>query len=256
MSGSLKEFLNSLKPKEKIMIILSMAALGIVLIGAVLLIAFCSKPDHVHKYEYRPEKVGDSFNLYANCVAEGCDNPEIYLENIEVTEESRKAPTCLAEGEIVYVYNHEQDVVRFAVYTDKIGHVSQGVEIDIEQTVDAAKVPGIITDVQCGKSGSGSFVCDNCAKEFTVSVKKPAHKFIVDYENAVIPTRTENGSITFWCENNGCPIEDTVTLPKLVYGQNAFPILDENGNSTGYVTYKTKVFFGVVEVVFDKIEFR
>ena len=42
MGGIINEFFKSLKPKEKIVVISSIATLGVVLIGVVLLIAFCS----------------------------------------------------------------------------------------------------------------------------------------------------------------------------------------------------------------------
>ena len=187
MVATLKEFLNSLKPKEKIMIISSMAALGVVLVGVVLLIAFCGKspdvtPPHEHKFDYSLELVNGKFNLNGKCSAEGCDDPQLVIKNVDVKVESTKPATCTAKGEVVYAYTHEGETVKYTVYSDKTEHMLGGKTKDefdnpdgtVNYDVEGIEI-GANSSYVCEGTVKGHFVCDGCNQLVSVDVYKPSH---------------------------------------------------------------------------------
>lgn len=256
MIGTLKEFFNSLKPKEKIMIILSMVALGIVLIGVVLLIAFCSAPEHVHQYDCSLELVDGKFNLIGECKAEDCGNPEIFLADVDATPESTKSATCIAKGEIVYSYTYEGKVAKYTQYTDYSGHMLGGVEMDLEKTYGPGELDGITHSVKCNNIGEGSFVCDNCLESFTVAVEPGKHVIICDYKK--LPTKTAQGLVDCHCQNKACSFiaYDFILNPIILAGpsKNSEIISEPTASQPGYVKYTYRV-FAIMEIVIDKLKY-
>lgn len=219
MVATLKEFLNSLKPKEKIMIISSMAALGVVLVGVVLLIAFCGKsPDvapqpHEHKFDYSLELVNGKFNLNGKCSAEGCDEPELLIKNVDAKVESTKPASCTAKGEVVYAYTHDGKTVKYTVYSDKTQHMLGGKTKDefdnpdgtVNYDVEGIKI-GVNVSYVCEGTVKGHFVCDGCNQLVSVDVYKPSH---TAYDKVITPaTCTSAQKVQTVCSDCGETLSD------------------------------------------------
>ena len=126
MGGIINEFFKSLKPKEKIVVISSIAALGVVLIGVVLLIAFCGTEKHIHNYDYKLELVDGKFNVVGECKVEDCNKPEVLFANVKAEVESTKAATCTEKGETVYTYTHDGVALKYTEQLDAVDHMYSG----------------------------------------------------------------------------------------------------------------------------------
>ena len=338
MGGIINDFLKTLKPKEKAIVISSMAALGVVLIGIVLLIAFCSKDTtnnggikpHEHSFDkYSLEFDAGLFNVKGACSFEGCDEAKILETGVTVTNLPKKEATCTEQGEIVCVYSYNGTTLQYpvtvakkshnfaytlngnqlsgkctadgcnetnevtatsvvqkshdeatckdvakTVYTvtmpdgseieivsygkDKLTkHTLNGTLMDTSVVYEYGTVAGITATVECGKTGEGKFVCDDCGENITVKVKKADHKFQFDYTNAKIPTATETGSIAFTCLNKDCTLFNNkkLQLPaiKIGAGGNSAVVSEPTATEPAYVKYEYESYFG--KVSFAKIPY-
>lgn len=154
MGGIINDFLKTLKPKEKAIVISSMAALGVVLIGIVLLIAFCSKDattpggikPHEHSFDkYSLEFDAGLFNVKGACSFEGCDEAKILETGVTVTNLPKKEATCTEQGEIVCVYSYNGTTLQYPVTVAKKAH-------NFEYTLNGNQLSGKCTADGCNET--------------------------------------------------------------------------------------------------------
>lgn len=180
MGERLNEILKKLKPKEKIAIIVSMSALAAILLGLVLLLAFCGADKHKHSYICTLEMVDGKFTYTRSCTVKDCDQPYYEEKDAKATVESVKDPTCGTMGEIVYVYSYQGSEARYTEYTPVTGkHTLNGKPIEDSLNEDGSinfGIPGVglasgeSTDRPCGTVLQGHYECDSCGKEKLVQI--------------------------------------------------------------------------------------
>ncbi|MBE6532090.1 MAG: hypothetical protein E7676_01105 [Ruminococcaceae bacterium] len=338
MGGIINDFFKTLKPKEKIIVISSMAALGVVLIGVVLLIAFCGKDTsqpggikpHEHTYdEYYLDFNGGFFNVKGDCSFEGCDEAKTLATGVAVSQLPIKEATCTESGQILCVYSYNGTTLQYPVKvekkphsfdydvngnqlsgkctadgcgetnsvtavsvvkksespatckepsktvytatladgselevveygTDKLSkHTLNGTLIDSSVVYNYANVAGVTSNVKCGETGEGKFVCAVCEAQASITVKMPTHKFKLDYANATYPTGTAVGNIGFSCQNATCTefVNENIQLPKIKVGLggNSTIVSEATATSPAYVRYEFDALG--IPVVFERIPY-
>ena len=266
MGGILNDALRSMKSKEKVTVIASMTAVAALLVGIVVMIAYFSGATHVHKYDGKLEFSQGQFNFIAKCTDENCENPDLYIENVNATVFSTKAPTCLTYGEIVYAYEYEGCIVKCAMETDKSGHALGGVEMDLNKTYKYYEDIfqnrlNISTNIPCNSTGEGSFVCDVCHQQQSVNVVSENHKFY--FEITKLPTAQNEGKAIYKCRNVNCnhDINNTsILLPKIEIGQNANLISEATATAPAYVSYTyilpdAYAYMNPKRITFSKLEY-
>ncbi len=180
MGERINEILKKLKPKEKIAIIVSMSALAAILLGLVLLLAFCGADKHKHSYICTLEMVDGKFTYTRSCTVKDCDQPYYEEKDAKATVESVKDPTCGTKGEIVYLYSYQGSEARYTEYTPVTGkHTLNGKPIEESLNEDGSinfGIPGVglasgeSTDRPCGTVVKGHYKCDGCGQLAIIDV--------------------------------------------------------------------------------------
>ncbi len=174
MGERINEILKKLKPKEKIAIIVSMSALAAILLGLVLLLAFCGADKHKHSYICTLEMVDGKFTYARSCTVKDCDQPYYEEKDVNATVESVTDATCGKKGEIVYVYSYQGSEARYIEYTPITGkHTLNGKPIEELLNEDGSideSVPGvslrndIVIERVCGETEKGHYQCESCGE--------------------------------------------------------------------------------------------
>ena len=222
MGERLNEILKKLKPKEKIAIIVSMSALAAILLGLVLLLAFCGADKHKHSYICTLEMVDGKFTYTRSCTVKDCDQPYYEEKDARATVESVKDPTCGTMGEIVYVYSYQGSEARYTEYTPVTGkHTLNGKPIEDSLNEDGSinfGIPGVglasgeSTDRPCGTVVKGHYKCDGCGQLAIIDVA-----FGHRSEDKVIEAATclTSGSQQAVCKDCGEKLADPTEIAPL-----------------------------------------
>ena len=264
MAGILNGSLKSLKSKEKITIVTGMSALAVLLTGVIVLLAYCTGANHTHRYDYNLVYMDGKLNLSGHCKVLACQDPSLYIEDVDAKAQVIKPATCLAEGEVEYSYVHNGNTVKCTVATAKIGHLLEGYEMNLNKKYDViddimANNIALDVNIKCGSLTKASFNCDNCHEIFEVFVSAE-HKYYYDVKDN--PTAYTSGKAYLKCENPGCifgTVGAVLTLPRIQPGINADLIQSETLGAL-YVKYHYKPsdtsIAWMPEVIIEKLEYN
>ena len=164
--------------------LICLAALGILILGIVLICVFAGKkPEaHTHSYEYSLEVTeNNKFNLLGKCSAAGCSAPDYIEENIQGLEfVSSTNSTCSEAGTRVYKYVKDGKTLELTAYADMLPHTLNGKlvsEIANEDGSINCDVEGIElfagSELVCGGTVRGFYSCEVCDGAVPVEVYKP-----------------------------------------------------------------------------------
>ena len=191
MGAKIKEILEKLTQKEKIIIIASASALAVVLITVALLLAFCGTGDgntggvehSTHNYKYQLVKADGKFNVIAKCNLAGCTDAGFVVPDVEADIKSYVDPTIDEEGVIVYSYTYEGYEL---LYTEKLAPIPNHEhklggktekEFLSENRVVNYDYPGIKiannVSYVCEGTVGGFYKCDECEELVQVQVYRP-----------------------------------------------------------------------------------
>ncbi len=241
MIDTLKVFFKSLNKKEKIIVISSMSAFAVVLIAVVLLISFCGAVKHNHKYDYIMEMQDGKFNVIGKCFGEEgeCNKPDVFIADVKATASTTKNPTCIAEGETVYTYTHDNKELTYTVSTPVVDHRVNGTLAGELANADGSfnyNVPGvyILTDDDvCEGTVSGYYTCEDCNGVVSIQVYKPH----IAVERPGIPaTCTTTGTRKIVCDDCGIALDNDITVPAL--GHDYSYTLTIDSGSASELSYK------------------
>ena len=178
MGGIINEFFKSLKPKEKIVVISSVAALGVVLIGVVLLIAFCSNDgsnldglqphDHIFNKYYLEFDAG-SFNVKGACSHEDCDESTTLETAVAITRLPVKQATCTEEGQELCVYVYDGVTLQYSVNVAKKAHSFEydtlsGNQLSGKCTAEGCNATNEITATSVVETSKTAATCKDVSK--------------------------------------------------------------------------------------------
>ena len=199
--------------KEKLTIVFSMVALGLLLFGTVLLIAFCGKDNlisHNHDYNLKLELVDGEFRISGTCTAENCDSPEYTEANVtDTTIIETVSPTCSANGKVTYSVERFGKTITYSSSTNKINHSLNGVDVAtlmnengalMYGTANVVTAPGIVVN-ECNITVDGHYTCSSCENIITAKIFVPhvaADTWQMLPENE--PTCTESGKEELCCK--------------------------------------------------------
>ena len=205
-----------------------------------------------------------AYTLNGNQLSGQCTNDDcaetLSATATSVVKKSEIAATCKDVAKTVYTATladgTEVEVVAYG--TDKLSkHTLNGSLMDTSIVYNYGDVAGITSNVECGKTGTGKFVCEVCASEVAVSVKKPNHKFKLDYTNAQYPTATKVGNIGINCQNDNCTLfnNENIQLPaiKVGAGGNSTIVSQATATSPAYVRYEFDALG--IPVIFERIPY-
>ena len=209
MGGIINDFLKTLKPKEKVIVISSMAALGVVLIGIVLLIAFCSKDTtnnggikpHEHSFDkYSLEFDAGLFNVKGACSFEGCDEAKTLETGVTVTNLPKKEATCTEQGEIVCVYSYNGTTLQYPVTVAKKSHnfayTLNGNQLSGKCTTDGCNETNEVTATSVVQKSHDEATCKDVAKTvYTVTMPDGSEIEIVEYGKDKLSAHKLNGTV-------------------------------------------------------------
>lgn len=190
MGAKIKEILQKLSQKEKIIIIASASALAVVLITVALLLAFCGTGDsgsgdgvgvHTHTYgDFKLEKVDGKFNLIGKCTAAGCPIPDFLLKDVK-TEIKSETQTACGYKEIVYSFNYDGTEVTYSegIVVESNHRLNGKFENEFldENRVANYDIPGVKIfsggTYECEGTVDGYYMCDDCQQLVQINVFKP-----------------------------------------------------------------------------------
>lgn len=170
--------------------------------------------EHEHSYTYtliEGESEG-TFDLRGVCAYEYCENPTFTKKNVQVYISSEEAGSCTEEGKIVYSHNIGGGTVSITVSSGKADHTIGGVPVG-ELTLEDGTLDSGISGVsipdgsECESIVGGSYVCDGCGIEQSVSVYV-SHKG--NFSTVTKPTCTEEGREKLDCLRCGKNVERSV----------------------------------------------
>ena len=242
MAGILNGSLKSLKSKEKITIVTGMSALAVLLIGVIVLLAYCTGANHTHRYDYNLVYMDGKLNLSGHCKVLACQDPSLYIEDVDAKAQVIKSATCLAEGEVEYSYVHNGNTVKCTVATAKIGHLLEGYEMNkmVYNLMDDIYANNLHLDAEmnCGDiPRENSFTCDYCQEKINILVLA-THSYY--YEIVKYPTAYSKGEALYKCQNEGCSFLENkalrLPLPEIQFGVNA-ELLPFDNSGKIYVRY-------------------
>lgn len=187
-------------------------------------------PKAAHLYEYEIVDQNDVLYINGKCKAEGCENPLIFIRNVEdLTLVSVVEGTCFSLRQETYSYVSNGVSGTFVTLVDEdIPHTLCGVAADTLQNDNGEYIYGTdgvkllsLDGVACGALSDGYFVCEVCRQIEVIKVRHPDHKFVYNEADLIAPTPEADGFATLKCENSNCSATHDVTIPKVEEGVNA-----------------------------------
>lgn len=190
--------------REKLVIVIVMAAVAALLLAIAILLTFSGdeplgilKRNHVHDYDVKIELVGGKINLLGHCDVKKCDAPDFLEENVSgVTVSTVAQPTCISEGRRVYTLVYEGKELFCEEVLAKIPHLIDGETVDRFKNEDGhliyngENIGVSVSDavLECGAVFSedvGYFRCSSCLEKVGASVTVP-HKCTMElvYEDS------------------------------------------------------------------------
>ena len=209
-----------------------------------------------HNFRYSLTVEGDKVSLVKTCANVGCYDKEITDVTSEAKIVEETEPTCSKAGAVVYGYSKGGIEVTAKVETAPAlgNHILNGTDyrelMDENGNIDFT-IPGV-KPFSGGTQGCGSvidayFVCANCKELKDIKAVLPSHSYELE-EVIKEPTLAESGEAKLVCQNSFCnkDSELTVTLGKIVIGENAEIVEEASDIHGGVVKYTYTTELGVV----------
>ena len=199
-----------------------------------------------HIFEETYALNGDKVEFVRLCTNGVCGEAIVKDITAEVTFKDEKAPTCKKNGSKEYYYDNK--TISVPIPTVSGNHIFKG-EIytkflNADGTIDYSLggiYPADPTDPEhkkliCGAVIMACFNCIECNKPVNVKASLPEHNYTAQVTKN--PSLTEGGEASVKCSNAFCKEEaKAITLEKIVIGNNAVIIEEENESHGGKVEY-------------------
>ena len=168
-------------------------------------------------------------SVSADCTNEGCTAPEINVSLPTELQPTIEEATCSSPRYERYTFTHNGETVTVSSVTEvEIPHTLNGVpvtEFELSKGVYKYGTEGMViisnANIFCGEQTIGCYICEKCKKTVDVLIGKPDHNYVYVESDTVFPDATKNGVAFVKCTNDECTDVVSVTLPKVVEGENA-----------------------------------
>ena len=180
-------------------------------------------PSIPHDYAYKTVETGDTMYILGTC--RKCSSP-LDISGVTSIQLIDSVPgNCFTPRKDTYscIANGETIIFETTVQEDK-PHTLNGVAVDTlvdENGYFPYGTPGISVTgdpILCGKTGSGSYICDICKAVETVRVFKTNHNYVYNESGLTPPTLSDPGVAIIGCTNEDCHETVKVTLPQIEIG--------------------------------------
>lgn len=182
-------------------------------------------PTVAHLYEFEIVTQNGIVYLNGKCQAEGCEDPHVFVSNIEEIKLVSSIPgTCFSPRQDTYTYIVNGQANTFVTLVEEdVPHTLNGVAADSLENdkgmypIGTAGIKLFANEsVACGESANGYYICEVCKQVEAVKVVREGHKFLYKEENLVAPTLDTDGSVTLVCHNTECTETQSIVLPAVV----------------------------------------
>ena len=185
--------------------------------------------EHRYTYDLVPNPGTDNVHINGKCEVEGCTNPYVFIYNVQdLTLVETVEATCFSPRKETYAYVSNGVTHTFTTLVgETASHTLNGMLVSQFQNADETftyGTPGIklltTTVPGCGETAQGYYQCEVCKSAVGVYVSQPAHKFVYNESDLVLPTFEASGLATLRCSNNGCQEFAEYVVPMIVAGVN------------------------------------
>lgn len=224
-----------------------------------------------HKYEGAAVVNDGKMSAVASCANEGCTKGDIVIDDMpEIEPVSVVNATCHTPRRETYTFNYDGESVTIVSTTEEdVAHILNGVYVTEFQNADGTYKYGteglviVGTPVLlCGQKTSGYYTCEECNKASVVVISKDDHNYAYNDQETVRPNGTTNGVAYVRCTNNECTDVITITLPKVVEGNEGVTLVEANhlGKYKKFAYYFENAEYGIVvefeiDLVWDTHEY-
>ena len=185
--------------------------------------------EHTYTYDLVPNPGTDNVHINGKCEVDGCTNPYVFIYNVkDLTLIETIEATCFSPRKEIYAYVSNGETHTFTTLVgETTSHTLNGMLASKFQNKDGSftyGTPGIklfsTTVPGCGETTQGYYQCELCKSVVGVNVNQPAHKFVYNESNLVLPTFETSGLATLKCSNGECQAYDEVVIPRITEGVN------------------------------------
>ncbi len=167
--------------------------------------------------------------ITADCTLDGCTSSKLSVSLPNELEPKIEEATCHSPRYERYSFTHNGETITVTKVTEEeIPHTLNGVyisEFELYEGVYKYGTKGIVTlgsiPLLCGEKTLGCYICEECKETVSVTVGKAEHNYVYDESKTVLSDTTKDGSAIVKCINDDCTDVLTITIPKIVEGENA-----------------------------------
>ncbi len=190
-------------------------------------------PMTAHSYEFDIVNKNGVTCLDGKCTAEGCENPDVFVSNVEELKLVSTIPgTCFSPREDTYSYVVNGEEHTFVTLVEEnIPHTLNGVSAESLMDADGNYPVGTAgvrlsknEPIACGTTADGYYICEVCKQVEVVKVVRGPHEFLYDETKLTAPDVDKDGSAVLHCHNTECTETVEVVLPKVEVGTTAFVV--------------------------------
>ena len=190
-----------------------------------------------HKYEGTAVVNDGKVSAVASCSNDGCTKGDIVIETMpEIEPVSVVEATCHSPRRETYTFDYDGESVTIVSTTEEdVAHTLNGVYVTEFQNADGTYKYG--TDglvvvgtpvLLCGQKTSGYYTCEECNKAIVAIISKGDHNYVYNDKETVRPDGNNNGIAYVRCTNDECTDVITITLPKVVEGNEGVTLVEAN----------------------------
>ena len=224
-----------------------------------------------HKYEGTAVVNDGKVSAVASCSNDGCTKGDIVIETMpEIEPVSVVEATCHSPRRETYTFDYDGESVTIVSTTEEdVAHTLNGVYVTEFQNADGTYKYG--TDglvvvgtpvLLCGQKTSGYYTCEECNKAIVAIISKGDHNYVYNDKETVRPDGNNNGIAYVRCTNDECTDVITITLPKVVEGNEGVTLVEANhlGKYRRLAYYFENSEYGIVvefeiDIVWDTHEY-